>query len=243
MKGNSIKAAQLKWDEQNTPYSDTFNDHYYSRMNGLQETHHVFIEGNQLISRWQQLSDNQSFCIMETGFGSGLNFIASWQLWNQYNPGKNNLLHFISFEAYPMTELQLKQSLKHWEAELPGYPDRLLEKYPPLSAGIHDLFFEEDNVRLTLVLGDIREQLPEIESAEQGLADAWFLDGFAPSRNPEMWQPDLYQQMLRLSKPDVTVATYSVAGVVRNGLKDAGFIIERRPGFATKREMLTAHLP
>jgi len=238
----NINNAELVWNDQGHPHSSLFNDHYYSLSNGLEETNHVFIKGNHLLRRWKELSDEQCFCIMETGFGSGLNFLSTWQLWNKYKAGQNNILHYISVEAYPMTLQQLQKSLDNWKDKLSEFSVKLLAEYPPLKVGNHEIHFEADNVKLTLLFGDIREQLPAVDCTASGLVDAWFLDGFSPSKNPEMWEDSLYTQMHRLSKQGATVATYTVAGIVRRGLTAAGFQVSRKPGFGTKRDMLYAQL-
>jgi len=235
-----IKPAELSWEAGIHPHSSYFDDHYYSLVNGLEETRHVFIEGNNLASRWSNLAKGQEFYIMETGFGSGLNFLATWQLWNNLNIDKSNKLHFISVEAFPMNRQQLEKSLLNWKETLGDLSALLLEKYPNLTKGSHRLFFENDTICLTLVFSDVREFMPTFKNKDQLAIDAWYLDGFSPAINPEMWQKDLYSHMFRLSKGSSTVATYTVAGVVRRGLTEAGFSIKRASGFGTKREMLTA---
>jgi tRNA 5-methylaminomethyl-2-thiouridine biosynthesis bifunctional protein len=256
-----LPTANLSWNDNVHPHSMRFDDHYYSLINGLEESRHVFIQGNALLERWKKLSNNETFYIMETGFGSGLNFLATQQLWQTYlekssqhstqqDIRTNNKLHYISIEAYPLTTVQLTKSLANWAPKLPKLTETLIKLYPSLIAGRHDLTFEADNVQLTLLFGDIKEQLPLIEhqdfkshnNAETGFIDAWFLDGFSPSKNPDMWQSNLYQQMYRLSVAKATVATYTVAGIVRRGLTEAGFTVSKKPGFGTKRDMLFAQL-
>ncbi|MCP3674484.1 MAG: tRNA (5-methylaminomethyl-2-thiouridine)(34)-methyltransferase MnmD [Gammaproteobacteria bacterium] len=240
MPNSPTKAAQLVWDEQNHPYSSQFNDHYYSLVDGIEETRHVFIEGNDLAERWREMKSYQSFKIMETGFGSGLNFLSTWQLWKRLGMEKTNKLHFVSIEAFPMDVVQLKKSMLNWQSQLSMFSSQLLEKYPKLDKGTHTINFEDDNVVLTLIFGDVRAVMPELNFSIDDSVNAWFLDGFSPSKNPEMWQNDLYTEMYRLSAPLASVATYTVAGLVRRGLVSTGFQIDRRPGFGTKRDMLTA---
>lgn len=234
-----LKAPELHWQEEQHPHSILFDDHYYSLVNGLEETKHVFIEGNDLLSRWNKLPSQAEFCIFETGFGSGINFLSTWTLWKSHNFGKNKQLNYISVEAYPMSKQQLKRSLLNWMDSLSEVTLELLDNYPDLTSGVH-LFRLSANVTLTLIFDDIKSALSVVSCPEIGLVDAWYLDGFAPSKNPQMWNEHLYSQMNRLSKSHATVATYTVAGVVRRGLNDAEFTIERKPGFGTKREMLTA---
>ncbi len=237
----SIKAAEIIWDEHNQPYSSLFKDHYYSQFDGLGETEHVYIQGNNLLNRWSDSSyKKSSFCIMETGFGSGLNFLTAWKLWKTMPMSISSKLHYLSVEKYPMTSLQLEKAMNNWKDAFPIELARLLNSYPSLDIASHQLNFEEDNLSLTLYFSDIREQIPRLSLAENKQVDAWFLDGFSPAKNPQMWQQDLYPQMYRLSNKRATVATYTVAGKVRRGLEAAGFEIHRKPGFGNKRDMLTA---
>jgi tRNA 5-methylaminomethyl-2-thiouridine biosynthesis bifunctional protein len=235
-----VKSAALTWYDQVHPHSSLFDDHYYSLIDGLNESRHVFLQGNDLESRWQQLSNCQTFSIMETGFGSGLNFLTSWQLWNSINTNKSNKLNYISVEAYPMNSDQLVKSLSNWKNSLSDLSEQLLTGYPALKSGSHRIDFEKDNVSLILIFEDVRTLMPKLVKKHLGLIDAWFLDGFSPAKNPQMWQSDLYQHIYQLSKPDATVSTYTVAGVVKRGLSKAGFSVYCKPGFGTKREMLTA---
>lgn len=258
MSEKALPSAKLNWNNNVHPHSRRFDDHYYSLINGLEESRHVFIQGNALLERWRVLSTNKSFFIMETGFGSGLNFLATLQLWKhsiqdarqEQVSRKKNKLHYISIEGFPLSAEQLVKSLSNWTMELPGLIEKLVSLYPSLVAGRHDLYFDAENVQLTLLFGDVKEQLERVKALDytshktdgHGFIDAWFLDGFSPSKNPDMWQASLYQQMSRLSQSSTTVATYTVAGIVRRGLADAGFIVSKKPGFGTKRDMLFAQL-
>ena len=243
MLNSSIKSAKLVWDEQNHPHSSQFDDHYYSLVDGIEETRHVFIDGNDLPKRWREMQNHQTFKILETGFGSGLNFLTTWQLWNSLNMNKTNKLHFVSIEAFPMDVKQLKKSLLNWSSQLSSFSSQLLKKYPSLDEGTYTINFEDDNIVLTLIFADVRSVMPELNFNTAESVDAWYLDGFSPSKNPEMWQDDLYTEMFRLSASHSSVATYTVAGIVRRGLANAGFEIDRRPGFGTKRDMLVANKP
>ena len=236
----TLKSPDLLWEKEQHPHSVLFDDHYYSLVNGLEETYYVFIEGNKLPSRWLNRSTQQPFCIFETGFGSGLNFLSTWKLWKDSYVARQNKLNYISVEKYPMSLEQLKRSLLNWSTSLSDVTSELLQNYPTLTSGIHTLTLS-DNVTLTLLFEDINEALSQVYCPEDGLVDAWYLDGFSPSKNPQMWDTHLYTQMKRLTKINATVSTYTVAGIVRRGLTNAGFTIERKPGFGTKREMLTAH--
>lgn len=215
----------LRWED-GVPVSSEFDDPYYSRTDGLAETRHVFLEGCGLPDGWR---GQERYCIAELGFGTGLNFCAAWQCWQATATG---VLEFVSFEQHPLDATAIDRALAVW----PGL-DRervaLVSAWSP-EGGEFDL----GSARLTVVVGDARETVPRWA----GKADAWFLDGFAPSRNPAMWEAGLLKAVGARSTPGTRVATYSVAGVVRRGLIAAGFRTEKRVGFGTKREMLMAIL-
>lgn len=227
-----ITYAELAWDEAGQPISNTFNDIYFSKSSGLAETRYVFIEHNNLQARFKALTKDQQFIIAETGFGSGLNFLCSWQLFTKLAPEKARL-HFISVEKYPLTKQDLQQTLSLWD-ELSLFSKELLQQYIAIHEGYQNFVFDNGRVMLTLLVGDVIEQLPKLNAK----VDAWFLDGFAPAKNPQMWTEDLFKQLARLSKPNTTLATFTSAGFVRRGLVDVGFAIEKDKGFANKREML-----
>ena len=216
----------LRWED-GVPVSAEFDDPYYSRADGLAETRHVFLGGNDLPARW---ADSARFDIAELGFGTGLNFCAAWHAWEASGAGGD--LHFTSFELHPLDTQAIDDALRVWP-ELDPYRERLVAAWS-LEGGT----FTFGNVSLTVIIGDARETLPEW----QGKADAWFLDGFAPSRNPAMWEESLLSAVAAASAPHATLATYTVAGFVRRGLVTAGFTLEKRVGFGTKREMLTGNL-
>ena len=213
--------------------SAQFDDIYFSPENGLEETRHVFLAGNGLPEAWK---DRERFVIAETGFGTGLNFLAAWALFEKTaKPGQK--LHYISFEKYPLSWEECAQALAPWQVEFGGRLDRLRAQYPLRVPGFHRLMLNEQ-VTLTLIFDDVNEALPQLEAP--GGIDAWFLDGFAPAKNPQMWTEDVFAQMARLSHEDTTAATFTVAGIVRRGLATAGFAVEKKQGFGRKREMLTA---
>jgi tRNA 5-methylaminomethyl-2-thiouridine biosynthesis bifunctional protein len=224
--------AALIW-RNGQPYSTAFDDVYFSSDDGLLETEYVFIQGNALISRWQSLADS-SFTILETGFGTGLNFLCACKAWLEHAPA-NALLHFTSVEKYPLNPADMHKALQHWPALQP-IPDTLLTQYETLlNTGTTTLF--NNRIRLQVLFGDATECLSKINTK----ADAWFLDGFAPSKNPQMWQPALFEQMARLSHSETTFATFTSAGVVRRGLAAAGFKVNKQPGFGKKREMISGY--
>lgn len=223
--------ARLSLDESGTPYATDFADCYFSRQDGLAESRYVFLHGNRLPERWQ---GRPQFTIAETGFGTGLNFLATWQAW-QADPQRCGRLHFISIEKHPILKDTLRGLLVAWP-ELAPLAEELLAQYPPLLAGFHRLRLAGGRITLTLCFMDVLEALPEIVAH----VDAWYLDGFAPARNPTMWQLPVLQGIAGLCNADATLATFTAAGEVRRNLQAIGFVVEKRPGFGTKREMLIA---
>ena len=237
----TLTPAELRWNEQGEPVSATFDDVYYSQQDGLEETRHVFLQHNHLQQRWQDWPASRGhFTIAETGFGSGLNFLAAWQLWREVNPPGR--LHFISVEKYPLTRQDLASSLQRWPA-LAELSAALVRDYPPLIDGLHRISLDGGRVQLSLLFGDVMQTLPWLKHGDTcpSPVDAWFLDGFAPARNADMWQPELYPLMASLSRPGATVATFTAAGDVRRGLQGAGFAVARVKGYGNKREMLAGH--
>lgn len=224
--------AQLNWDEHGQPLSSQFDDVYFSRASGLAESQHVFIKHNQLPERFAALQDNDTFVIGETGFGTGLNFLCAWQCFNQHAPA-NTRLHFISVEKYPLQHSDLSQALALWP-QLSELREQLLQQYSAIHQGFQHIQLDHGRITLTLLIGDVLEMLQQVD----GQIDAWFLDGFAPSKNPDMWNEHVFAQLARLAQPDATLATFTSAGFVRRGLIAAGFAMQRVPGFGRKREML-----
>lgn len=222
--------AHLSWQD-GQPYSTSFGDIYFSSDSGLDESRHVFMRHNQLPQRWQAL-ESDSFTIAETGFGTGLNFLCAWQAWMQHAPASARL-HFVSLEKYPLSRADLAQALALWP-QLQHECEQMLGQYANLCPGWHKLVFEHGRVNLTLIIGDVQQVLPQLRAS----VDAWFLDGFAPAKNPDMWQPALFSQMARLSHAGSSFATFTSAGMVRRGLQDAGFEVKKVAGFGRKREML-----
>lgn len=223
--------AELDWTETGAPRSARFGDIYYAPADGLAETRHVFLDGIGAPAVWQGRDD---FVIGETGFGSGLNFLAAWDLWRR-TAGADARLHYVAVEAYPMTRADLARALGHWPALAP-LATALVAAWPHLVAGAHLLTFDGGRVRLLLLFGEAAPALAALVAR----VDAWFLDGFAPRKNPDMWTADLFAAIARLSAPGARLATFTVAGLVRRGLADHGFALEKRPGFGGKRECLAA---
>ncbi|WP_152389979.1 bifunctional tRNA (5-methylaminomethyl-2-thiouridine)(34)-methyltransferase MnmC2/FAD-dependent 5-carboxymethylaminomethyl-2-thiouridine(34) oxidoreductase MnmC1 [Azotobacter salinestris] len=224
--------AQLDWDEQGQPLSRGFGDVYFSRASGLEETRYVFLGHNDLPDRFAALPAGGRLSIGETGFGTGLNFLCAWQLFERTAPADARL-HFVSVEKYPLTRADLQRALALWP-ELAAYAEALLDQYIAVHPGFQRLVFAGGRVVLTLLIGDVLERLPELDAR----IDAWFLDGFAPAKNPEMWTPTLFAELARLSAPGASLATFTSAGLVRRGLNEVGFAMQRVKGFGQKREML-----
>ncbi len=213
------------WRDGAVPVSARFDDPYYSLDNGLAETRHVFLDGNDLPARFRE-----GFNIAELGFGTGLNLLTALHAWRA--SGATGPLRFTSFEAFPLPAADLSRALA-------SFPE-LGELAAPLVAAWErgETVIETGDLRAEVVIGDARETL----SAWNGAADAWFLDGFSPAKNPELWEAPLLEQVARHTAPGGTVATYTAAGFVRRNLADAGFAVERRPGFGRKRHMTVARL-
>ncbi|OCH06729.1 bifunctional tRNA (5-methylaminomethyl-2-thiouridine)(34)-methyltransferase MnmD/FAD-dependent 5-carboxymethylaminomethyl-2-thiouridine(34) oxidoreductase MnmC [Aliivibrio fischeri] len=241
---NSITNAVLEWNESGTPVSNDFDDVYFSNDNGLEETRYVFLQQNHLPQRWQEY-DQRRFVIGETGFGTGLNFLAVWQWFkefrSQYPDAPLKELHFVSFEKFPVTKSDLIKAHQAWP-ELAQFAEQLQEHYPAAVPDCHRLVLEDGMITLDLWFGDIKDCMPQIWMDDKGLIDAWFLDGFAPSKNPEMWNQTLFNNMASLAKENCTCATFTAAGFVRRGLIEAGFDMKKVKGFGHKREMIAGTL-
>lgn len=244
-----MQVAEVFW-RNNALYAPHFNDIYFSDAGGIQEAKHVFIDANKLIARWQQLAfeKNPHFIIAETGFGTGLNVLLAWSLWKKYAP-LCATLHVYSCEKFPLSYEDLSRYLPLF-GELHDEANALLEAYPILTPGFHKMSFEDGRVNITLMLGDALSVYQQLlicgdRALETKLrpfhVDAWFLDGFAPAKNKDMWQDPLFVVLGMLSKPQTTLSTYTVASSVRRGLKAAGFDVQKKKGYGRKREMLVAH--
>lgn len=241
---DSIIPAQLTWAG-DVPYSLQFADIYFSIEHGLFETKHVFIDGNRLTERWKNLNEDPFFVIAECGFGTGLNLLLAWKYFKEVAP-KHAQLHFISAEKHPLSLDDLKRCLALWP-ELHIEAEGLLNAYPQaLTPGFHHCVLEEGRVFLTLMLGDAGDMFDSLllckddvlePELRQWSVDAWFLDGFAPAKNPHMWSESLFTTMALLSNTTTTVATFSAAGHVRRGLQEAGFCVFKQSGYGKKHSM------
>ncbi len=219
---------RLGFDATGAPFSARYGDVYASRDGAHGQAQHVFVGGNELPARW---ASADQFVIVETGFGLGINFLATWQAWRD-DPARPRRLHFVSVEQHPLSAAQLRA---HAPPELATLAERLAAAWPLLLPGLHRCEFEGGAVVLTLALGDARDLVPQLVCG----ADAIYLDGFAPDRNPQMWEPTLLKALARLARTGATLATWCTARAVRDALSDAGFDLQLRAGFGQKREMLT----
>ncbi len=235
-----IRNAILSWNDEGTPVSRHFDDVYYSNQDGLEETRYVFLRGNTLPGRFST-HQRPLFIVAETGFGTGLNFLTLWQVFDRFRrqaPGAVlRRLHFISVEQFPLRVEDVALTHARWP-ELADYAAELRQQWPLPTAGCHRLILGGGAVTLDLWYGEVNTLLPGLDDSLSGQVDAWFLDGFAPSKNPGMWSEELFQAMARLAGPQGTFATFTAAGFVRRGLQQAGFSVGKMPGFGQKREML-----
>ncbi|CNI43282.1 bifunctional tRNA (5-methylaminomethyl-2-thiouridine)(34)-methyltransferase MnmD/FAD-dependent 5-carboxymethylaminomethyl-2-thiouridine(34) oxidoreductase MnmC [Yersinia intermedia] len=240
-----IQTATLSWNEQGTPVSEQFGDIYFSNEDGLEETHYVFLKGNGFPERFvQHPRDNCIFA--ETGFGTGLNFLTLWrdfaQFKQQHASAKLQRLHYISFEKYPLQVADLAAAHGRWP-ELAFFAEQLRAHWPLPLAGCHRILLAQGSITLDLWFGDVNTLLPQLDASLNNQVDAWFLDGFAPAKNPDMWNDMLFNAMACMARPGGTFATFTAAGFVRRGLQQAGFDVAKVTGFGQKREMLTGRLP
>lgn len=250
--------AELAWNDDNQPIASRFNDVYFSTTDGIAEKRYTFLENNNLSQRWQQQSaSHSSFTIAETGFGTGLNFLLTWQLWLEarrlFPDCAPSQLHYISLEKHPISWRDLKRIWQLWP-QLQPLSDELLDAYPPLpTAGCVRLILNRGLVHLTLYIGDAATGLQQFSPCSdrnnaapknmsfngmQTSVDAWYLDGFSPARNPDIWSHTLFAAMARLSHADTTFATFTSARLVKEGLLEAGFQLIKKPGFGLKREVI-----
>ncbi len=219
------QSDQIEWRDGDVPVSTRFDDPYFSLENGVAETEHVFLAGNDLPARFVD-----GFHIAELGFGTGLNLLVAWDAWDK--AGCRGTLNFTSFEAFPMEQDDIERA----HAAFPAFNGKrdLLTKAWQTYGGVLNL----PDINAELIIGDAAQTLPDW----QGKADAWFLDGFSPAKNPELWGDDLLKDVGRHTHANGTVATYTAAGFVRRHLTQAGFDVSRIPGYGRKRHMTRAKL-
>ncbi|MER0125614.1 bifunctional tRNA (5-methylaminomethyl-2-thiouridine)(34)-methyltransferase MnmD/FAD-dependent 5-carboxymethylaminomethyl-2-thiouridine(34) oxidoreductase MnmC [Franconibacter daqui] len=244
MKLNAIQPASLDFNSEGTPVSRDFDDVYFSNDNGLEETRYVFLGGNHLPERFLT-HPRSSLVVAESGFGTGLNFLTLWQAFDAFRHAHPQAplqrLHFITFEKFPLTAQDLRQAHAHWP-ELAPWAQKLQQQWPLPLPGCQRLLLDDGRITLDLWFGDINSLVDELDDSLNQQVDAWFLDGFAPAKNPDMWTPKLFSAMARLARKEGTLATFTSAGFVRRGLQEAGFTMQKRKGFGRKREMLTGIL-
>jgi len=227
--GSKLIRASLVFSG-DTPYSTLYQDVYHSADGGLGQARHVFLEGCGLPDAW---AGREVFTLLETGFGTGLNFLATWFAWCA-DPARSKRLHYLSVEKHPFSAADLARLHAAWP-ELALLSSNLIKRWPPLVSGFYRLEFDEGRVQLTLMLGDASACLPQLEAR----VDAFYLDGFSPDRNADLWHSDIFGELSRLANPGATAASYTVASSVRNGLTQAGFRIAKRAGYGRKRHCLT----
>ena len=227
-------SPQLVWAEDGSPRSGRFGDVYFSKDDGLAETRAVFLDGCGLPQAW---TDRADFTVAELGFGTGLNIVALLDLWRRARP-ENGRLHVFSIEGFPLIRDEAARALSAWP-ELAETAEALLAVWPEGTPGFHRLHLPQWNATVDLSVGDAEWALGQWS----GAADAWFLDGFSPALNPGMWSPEIMALIAARSAPGARVATFTVAGAVRRGLAEHGFVVEKKPGHGRKRERLEAYLP
>ncbi|MEL7229894.1 MAG: tRNA (5-methylaminomethyl-2-thiouridine)(34)-methyltransferase MnmD [Pseudomonadota bacterium] len=228
------------FDEDGLLFAPRFEDHYFSRHDGRAETQHVFLGGNDLPARWTALGTelgHEPFTIGELGFGTGLNFLVTWQAWRRHRP-KEGQLHFVSLEGFAITAQRAQQALSIWP-DLQTLTNALAQDWP-FEGGETTVTrrWPDDRIALTVHNGkaaDVISAFPPV--------DAWYLDGFSPARNESMWTAELMAEVAQRTKPGGSFASYTAAGQVRRDLAAAGFSVERRPGFGHKRHMIAGHKP
>jgi len=225
-------APDLDWKPDGTPVARGFDDIYFSTADGLEETRAVFLSGCGLPERW---AEREAFTVAETGFGTGLNFLALWDLWLTSPQRPGAWLHFVSFEGFPLHREDAARALSAWP-QLAPLAEKLLARWPHRARGVRQLTWTEDRVSLTLHVDEIASALPQAMFR----ADAWFLDGFSPSRNAAMWDDGLFPLIAERSAPGALAATFTVARAVRDGLSENGFEPAKKPGFGRKRDRLEA---
>lgn len=221
----------LEWSDEGAPYASEMDDIYYSKEDGLAEGEAVFLKGCRLPEFW---AGKTRFTVGELGFGTGLNLLMLWKLWREHRPDKSARLDFVSFEGFPLSRTQAEKALAPWSALAP-LRSILMENWPVRARGVQEISLP-DGISLILHIDDIAKAL----SQSQFQADAWFLDGFSPAKNPAMWDDALYPEIARRSAIGAHLATFTVAGHVRRGLQSVGFTVSKRDGFGRKRHRLEA---
>ena len=230
MKPDAIVPAEVDFSDPESPRSPRFDDRYHAPYGAFAQAAHVFLAGNGLPARWQA---RDAFTVLETGFGLGNNFLATWAAWRA-DPRRCERLRFISIEKHPLRLEDLRRALANTRER--ALATQLCDAWPPLTPDLHVMPFEDGRVELLLVLGGAVERLRDLVAS----VDAFYLDGFAPARNPQMWEPAIFKALSRLAAPAATAATWSAARAVRDGLQQAGFTWRAADGIGGKRHITLA---
>jgi tRNA U34 5-methylaminomethyl-2-thiouridine-forming methyltransferase MnmC len=229
--------ATVAFRPNGSPYSPLYGDIYHSVVGSLAQARYVFLQGNGLPGRWQERAE---FIVLETGFGMGINFLTTWAAWRA-DPARGERLHFVSIEKHPFSagDLRLTHAATVDDESVAALAERLAAAWPVLTPGTHTLAFDNGSVTLTLIFGDAVDVLPTLELR----ADAIYLDGFAPAKNPGIWTPSIFASLAKLAADNATFSTYTSAGDVKRALLQAGFEYKKVPGFGWKRAMLVGRFP
>lgn len=234
---SAITPATLTW-QNGEPYSPHLNERYFCRIDGLTDARDVFVEGNALATRFKKLLDNQHFVIGETCFGAGLNFLVTAKAFLQH-AHSNTRLHYIASESQPLSRSDFALALQLWP-ELDVLANELVEQYPALTPGFHRQTLFSDRITLTLMFGDIHAMWTQLPARTPYNVDAWFLNGFAPTNNPTMWQKSLFERIAQLSHPGTTIVSNTNEERVQRGLTQAGFNLTQSPHLEYKHAIITA---
>ena len=230
-----MKYAEIEWRD-GQPYSPDYEDIYYSTAGGREESEYVFLKHNHLAPRWQAMAPGEHFVIAETGFGTGLNFVLSMQAWSE-QASPDACLHYVAIEKHPVSPDDIKRVAENWP-ELSAVYDEFLSVYPLPVEGEHCRALLGGRVYLHLIFADVVDAL----SSRELQVDAWYLDGFDPDKNADLWSDQVFSLIEKNSKEGATLSTYTAAGFVRRGLQTVGFDVEKVKGHGKKREMITAEL-
>lgn len=235
-----MSKAYIFWDEEGLPHSSQFGDKFFCQENGFEETMFVSCGANQLPQRFAALDPKAKgvFTILETGFGTGLNFCCAWKIWREYAP-RSWTLSFVSLDRYPMTADQMNRALSLWSI-LDEYRQQLVSVYAPQEEGKRVMPLDQGRVVLTIVFDEVVSALKQMKAQHiVGVgADAIFFDGFSPAKNPQMWSYEVFQAAYEAGRQGTTFATFTVAGWVRRNLMQAGFVVEKVKGYGTKKHIL-----
>lgn len=227
---NSIQKSSILISSKKGVYSRWYDDIYFDKTDGVKEKEHVYLNANDLANRIK-LSDK--LCIAELGFGTGLNFILTWRLWKK-NRKPNSSLTYISFEKAPLSKKEMTRVYKKFK-ELNDFSDQLIQKLTDNYKTNRTIYFKSENINLILIYDDF-----SLLTNFDFKADIWFLDGFAPSKNPEVWDNSYYKNIYNRTNLKGSLSTFTSSGLVRRGLALAGFSVTKVSGFGQKREMLKA---